>query len=164
MVKEIRLTQGQVALVDDDMYDHLIQWKWFARLSMGRWWYAERESQSIGGQHHRIYMHREIMQTPDGLFTDHINSDGLDNRRENLRICTNAENQHNQQKQKRECSSSFKGVSWDKIDKKWQAHIRVNLKQIRLGRFDSEIQAALTYDEAAKEYYGEFAKTNFIEV
>jgi hypothetical protein len=105
-----------------------------------------------------------ILNTPDGMETDHINHDGLDNRRVNLRSCTQAENQHNQQPRKKAKSSVFKGVCYSKNGDKWQSYITVNRKIINIGYFLSEIKAALAYDEAARKYYGEFAHTNFIEV
>ena len=158
MVKEIPLTQGKVALVDDKDYEYLNQWKWYA--SRRRYWYAVR-TQYINGKPSTIFMHRLILQTPKGMETDHINHNGLDNRRCNLRICTHTENTRHQQKQARVKSSQYKGVHWQKDIKKWQACIRVNMKSVYLGLFTSEIGAAKTYDKAAKKYHGEFARTNF---
>jgi flagellar basal body rod protein FlgC len=107
-------------------------------------------------------MHRLIMNTPDGMDTDHINSNGLDNRRQNLRICTHAENLANRKKQISN-TSGYKGVSWDKSCKKWAANISICGKYKKLGRFTDLVEAARAYDAAAKEVYGEFAKPNFIQ-
>jgi len=156
--REIPLTQGKVAIVDPEDYEWLSQWNWYARFSKGAW-YVLRAGPKVKGKCHSVYMHRVIMQTPDGMQTDHINGNGLDNRRENMRSCNCAQNQYNQQKQKRATSSRFKGVSWD--GRKYRAYIKVAGECISLGRFASEVQAALTYDEAARRYFGEFAYTNF---
>ena len=161
MVKEIPLTQGKIALVDDSDYAWLNQWKWCASCHH-RTWYALRKS-LVDGSSIYTYMHTLILQTPKGMYSDHKDGNGLHNWRDNLRVCTRAENQHNQQKQKRQCSSNFKGVYFCKDRNKWQVNITVGLRRISLGYFSSEIEAAQTYDEAARKYHGEFAHTNFTE-
>lgn len=161
MVKEIRLTQGKVAIVDDADYGWLSQWKWYANQNNNHWYVGRHYS--FDGKHGSIHMHRVIMSPPLGLQVDHINNDGLDNRRDNLRICTHAQNIHNQSKQLN-TTSSFKGVCWHKRTKKWRAYICVAAERKHLGRFTSEIQAALAYDAAAREHFGEFANLNFREV
>ena len=105
-------------------------------------------------------MHRVILNTPMGMDTDHINGNGLDNRRCNLRICTHAENISNQRKYSNTMLSKFKGVSWDKSRNRWIVYIGVHPKRIFLGRFKTEIDAAIAYDNAARKYFGEFACTN----
>ena len=160
-MKEIPLTQGKVALVDDRDYEHLRKFKWFAQFHHGNW-YAVRTSRKSEGQKRPISMHTEILGTPKGMQTDHKDGNGLRNWRDNIRVCTHAQNQHNQQLHIEEKTSVFKGVRWDR--KKWRAYIKFNNKCIHLGYFISEIQAALAYDEAAKKYFGEFACTNFIDV
>lgn len=107
-------------------------------------------------------LHREIMGNPEGLVVDHINGDILDNRKYNLRVCTTKENIRNSKPQ--EGTSTYKGVSWDKDRNKWIAQIKVDRKGIHLGRFDSEIQAAEAYDNAAINYYGEYARLNLQSV
>jgi len=147
----IPLTQGLYALVDGEDYLSLIQHKWHAQKD-GNTYYAVR--------YRGIKMHREILRLSTGVQADHRNSNGLDNRKCNLRICTNSENNANRRIQ---CHSSrFKGVTWIKRDKKWQSQIGFNGKLIYLGRFDDEIKAAEAYDKAAKRLFGEFAKTNFL--
>jgi hypothetical protein len=154
-MKEIPLTQGKVALVDDGDYGLVIQHKWYAA-ELKRHWYAVRS-----GQNHRmIFLHREIMNASAGVQVDHINGNGLDCRRENLRLCTPAENNRNSSKP-RSNTSGYKGVTWHKRGAKWQAAISWNRKSIHLGLFSDPETAARAYDEAARKYHGAFAKTNF---
>lgn len=113
----------------------------------------------------RIMMHRLIAQTPEGLDTDHRDGDGLNNCRSNLRPATRSQNNANRRKHSshagKPTTSQFKGVHWDREKRKWRATIRVNGKQKRLGRFDSEIEAAKAYDEALIAQWGEHARPNF---
>jgi hypothetical protein len=107
-----------------------------------------------------MYLHREIMQAPKGLLVDHKNNDGLDNRRANLRLATHSQNGCNRPR-KKNGSSRFKGVIFLKDRKRWSARLKKNGKHIFLGNFKNEIDAARVYDEAAKQYHGEFACLNF---
>jgi hypothetical protein len=157
-MKTIPLTQGKFALVDDADFEELSKHRWCAAKDhCYNRWYACR-AEKINGQYKTIKMHRLIMNTPKGMHTDHINHDGLDNRRINLRVCTNQQNLFNHQK-RQNCSSKYKGVIWEV--NKWTARIKYNNKSTRLGHFDNEIDAARAYDENAKRLYGEYASVNF---
>lgn len=157
-MKEILLTQGKVAIVDDDMYEYLSQWKWCAHFD-GKIWYADRNEGKFPFRK-TISMHRVVIDAPDGVDVDHVNGDGLHNWRGNLRHCTKSENGRNRGKNKGN-TSGFKGVSWSKQKRKYEAYIKVHGKQTRLGFFATAEEAAHAYDSAAKSYHGEFARLNF---
>jgi hypothetical protein len=152
-MKEISLSHGMVSIVDDEDFEYLNQW---------RWTYTYNGAVRFDTNHIIIYMHRFIMKTPKGMETDHINHNRLDNRRENLRICTIAENQHNSLKHV-DNTSGFKGVCWDKNRKRWYARISMGYYRKNLGRYLNVEDAARAYDDAARKYYKEFACTNFKE-
>ena len=159
-MREILLTQGKVALVDDADYEWLNQFKWQTSKAK-HLFYAIR---TIGTKPNQkiISMHSVILGTPKGMQTDHINHDGLDNRRSNLRLCTSAENQYNQRIQSRNKSSKFKGVYWNIPAGKWLSRICVNGVRFYLGCFNSEVEAAEAYDNAAKKHFGDFSELNFV--
>lgn len=153
-MKKIKLTQGKFAIVDDDDYEKISKYKWCFSSSGG---YAERrESRNLGGRIMR--MHRFILNAPTGKMVDHINMKGLDNRKENLRLCTKAENMRNRNKTKLN-KSGYKGVYLD-FNNQWKAQIRVGGKTYNLGRFDEKKQAALAYNKRALLEFGEFANIN----
>ena len=108
-------------------------------------------------------MHRQILQPPGHLFVDHINHNGLDNRKTNLRLATCAQNTYNRINLRKSKSSKYKGVSWKKQKMKWVVNVRYNCRNKFIGYFKDEIQAAKAYDKAAKKYHGEFASLNFKE-
>ncbi len=159
MPKRIPLTQGRFTIVDDDMFDYLNQWKWHAHKERNNYYATNGSGHNIGGV---IRMHRLIMNAQKGQQIDHCNNNGLDNQRGNLRFCTNSQNLQNARKHKN-CSSRYKGVCWNTGKAKWQTNICINSKNIIIGRFDSQIKAALAYDKAAQKYFGEFAYLNFKE-
>lgn len=157
MTREIPLTQGKVTLVDDADFDWLSQWKWRYH-STG---YAIRRRQKADGPgSENIRMHRLILSPiPEGYEPDHIDGDGLNNQRANLRLATHSQNHANRGMQ-RNNTSGFKGVSWQKKRKKWEARIRVNGHNVYLGYFDDIIEAARAYNRAAVKHFGEFARLN----
>jgi hypothetical protein len=155
-MKEIPLTKGMVALVDDEDFDFLNQWKWHASKHYNNYYAARRPYP----ERKVIKMHSVILDVPTGYLPDHKNGNTLDNRRENLRICTFAESAHNTGISSRIKSSRFKGVYWSKDDKKWRSYIKANGKRLSLGFYHDEVLAALAYDEAATKYFGEFARLN----
>lgn len=157
-MKEIKLTQGKVAIVDDDVYERENGRKWHAFRGGNGIWYASRKS-SFPKQK-TILLHREIMNAPPDMQVDHINRNGLDCRRENMRLCSHIENQYNKDTYLNN-KSGYKGIRWHKRDKRWQARITVDRKVIHIGYFVTAEEAARAYDEAARKHHGRFAKTNF---
>lgn len=160
-MKEIQLTKGKVAIVDDADYEWLSQWKWYARKSR-KSFYAERTVGShLNGNKESIQMHRVVLGITDPKVQgDHEDGDGLNNQRHNLRECTNTQNQYN--KPPRGATSKYKGVWFDLSRKKWASAISHNNTRVVLGRFDTEQSAALAYNEAALKYHGDFAWLNQI--
>ena len=155
-MKEIELTRGLTAKVDDEDYDWLNGMEWYAQKDKKGMMYA---ATTIMGD--VTYMHRLVTDADDDT-VDHVNGDTLDNRKENLIVSTYQENAMNKAKTKHHRSSKFKGVTHMKSGR-WKAHIGVNDKDVHLGYFDSEEEAAHAYDEAAKEEFGDRAKLNFPE-
>jgi hypothetical protein len=149
-VRYITLTRGLHALVDAEDYEWLNRYKWHVSPSISHSTvYAKR---SVG--HNCVFMHRMIMQPPKGMVVDHINGNGLDNRRCNLRICTREENAQNRRKHV-DGKSRFIGVS--PCGNKWQAFVGHEY----VGHFDDEVEAAKARDRKARELYGEHAWLNF---
>lgn len=151
-MKEIPLNHGFVALVDDDDFENVNQFKWF--YCQG---YAHRNHWIGNGRSKTVLMHRFIMNV-DGA-VDHRNRDPLDNRRENLRVATKAENMRNRGATV-SSTSGFKGVTWDKYRQKYKAQIKVDYRNIFLGRFNDMKEAAKAYNDAALHYFGGFAWLN----
>ncbi len=151
-MKEIPLTKGFVALVDDEDFE---------RLSVHRWHmvtaYAGRKVRN-GDRVGATMMHRELMSPPPGMVVDHINGDTLDNRKNNLRVCTPSQNKTN-----RICigKSGFKGVESRRNGSVWVVRMNRESKQLYFGRFRSAEEAARAYDEHARKIHGEFARLNF---
>jgi hypothetical protein len=161
-MKEIPLTQGKVALVDDRDYDALMSigpWQAF-KTSAG--FYAARDlRESRTGRLRRFFMHAVLLGTvATSKWVDHVNGDTLDNRRTNIRRATPAQNAANRRKMAGS-GCKYRGVSWDKVRKKFKATITPLGKQRHLGYYLAEEDAARAYDRAAVEAYGEFAKLNF---
>jgi hypothetical protein len=155
-VKEILLTRGKVALVDDDDYPFVAQHKWHA-VTDGTNWYANHRIKGVKEGHER--MHNFLAKPPPGVMIDHWDGNSLNNCRRNLRISTCPQNQMNRRK-RTVLTSRFKGVSWKKKNKNWVAQIRADNKVIHLGSFKLEEDAARMYDVAAEKMFGVFAATN----
>jgi len=154
-MKQIPLTQGKFAIVDDEDFEFLSQWKWHITTNG----YAVRR-QKIGEKIANIWMHRVIAKTPDGLVTDHIDCDKLNNQKANLRCCSKQGNAVNSSKYNKPCSSRYKGVSKMKGRNKWEAYICVDGKKSNIGYFLSEEDAAQAYNSFAIKEYGSFAQLN----
>ncbi len=156
MPNSIMLKTGETVLVDPEDYAYLSQFTW-SRHRNNTNIYVRRCMKE-----RRILMHTEILGTPSkGLETDHINGNGLDNRKANLRVCTRMQNQHNRSKTKKgKPSSKYKGVSFIKQHNKWRAAIAINKRIKHLGYFENEIDAAIAYNKAAVEYFKEYANIN----
>jgi hypothetical protein len=152
--RRIPLTRGKFALVDSADYYHLAKFQWFAEFG-GRTFYAVRK-----GRGKRVIMHREIMEAPGHLFVDHIDHNGLNNCRANLRLCSMAQNNYNTVSRKG-ATSKYKGVSWNRARKKWYVSIQHNGKKRYLGYFTDETEAAKAYDKKAGKLHRQFACLNF---
>ena len=157
-MKEIKLTQGKVALIDDEDFEYLNQFKWCTQ-KVPKTFYARRNKR-INGKQTVIYMHREIMKTPNDIEVDHQDHNGLNCQKSNMRNCSIQENNRNARKTNLHRSSKYKGVHWRKSKQRWNPSITYNGKLKYLGLFSSEIEAAFAYNRAAKELFGDFAYLN----
>jgi len=160
-MKKIKLTQGKFAFVDDEDYQELSRHRWCSQVGQSTFYAVRRFWLKYEKKYEGELMHRRILglKHADGKKVDHINGNGLDNRKQNLRICSQAENLCNS-KVRRDNTSGYKGVSWHRNRRKWQAHIGVDGKLVYLGIFPDSRQAAAAYNRAALAYHGQFARLN----
>lgn len=162
-MREIRLSDGEMAIVDDADFELISGFKWAPHKHGNTVYALANKTRRGGAKPVTIRMHRLILglEAGDGIKVDHKNGNGLDNQRRNLRICTHSQNCCNSRKH-RGTTSKYKGVVWHKRTAKWHAQANFGGHGSKcLGVFDSEIDAALAYDHAAREHAGEFAKLNF---
>ena len=159
-MKEIPLTQGKVSFVDDEDFEFLSRWKWSNwTTSRRRTSYAIR-STYINGKRGTIFMHRAILGLSDSsIHGDHHDGNGLNNIHSNLRTATCSQNSHNRQIPLNN-SSGFKGVYRHKYGRSWHARIKVNDKMLDCGHYQTPANAAIAYNIAALQYFGEFARLN----
>jgi len=161
-MKEIKLTRGMVALVDDDDYEWISQWEWIVRERKEGLYYALRYDMI---NRKRVLMHRIIMNTPPYMQVDHIDHNGLNNQKDNLRNCSHAENMCNRRSSG---GSRYLGVCQHRVSANgkvylyFQAYIQADNKNMYIGSFSTEDEAAIAYNEAAHKYHGEFANLNIV--
>lgn len=159
-MKRIPLTRGMFALVDDADYDSMMVHKWSARWGKSSWYASSNVT--VNGQRKGIEMHRLLLGVTDPkTHVDHIDSDGLNNQRTNIRLASNAQNQHNARVARKNNTSGFKGVYWNRIGRTWKAQIKIQRRMTHLGTFRDKLEAARAYDAAAIKHFGAFARVNF---
>lgn len=142
-MKAIPLTMGQIALVDDEDFERLNQWKWTSMWDpKGKYFYATRRERISPKKQKTIYMHQIIIDVPPGMVCDHIDHNPLNNQRNNLRVVTHRQNMQNNS---RNCTSNYPGVSWAKDREKWLAQATINGKRTNLGRYEKEEDAYKAY-------------------
>lgn len=150
------IASGRLVYVSAEDWELSQQHRW----RCDRRGYVYRHQRCGGRKRRHIALHRLILPPPPGLHVDHIDGNPRNNTRENLRICTNAENARNSPKRTKG-TSVYRGVGWHKAKRKWQASIRKDMRKIYLGAFSDEVEAARAYDRSARVLHGEFATLNF---
>ena len=155
---EIHLSNGLIALVDADDLPLVSNYQWYGKRGRTTY-YAVAYVRGSGKKHgKKVRMHRLILGAPDGVFVDHIDGNGLNNRHSNLRLASPQENEANSRG--KGGTSCYKGV-YRHADGGWAAQIKVNRRSRHLGLFRTEEDAAWAYDRAAVLYFGTFARLNF---
>ena len=161
--RRIPFSQPKCAKVDPADYHRLREYEWFTMKETHTFYAVRRKRIGTSPKHTIVRMHRQLINPRNDRLVDHINRDGVDNRTANIREATHAQNMANRKRFRSKTSSIYKGIFFRRGTRRptWQANIRANGKNIYLGCFTDEIDAAKAYDEAAKKYHGEFACLNF---
>jgi len=160
---EIKLTQGKVAIADDSDFEYLNQFKWHAACPDDKWYARRALPHAPGGKQKHITMQDDLLgKPPKGMEIDHKDGNGLNNKRDNIRVCTHHQNLMN--KAGHGETSKFKGVTRRKGMNKYRASIGFFGKVIHLGYFKKEEDAAIAYNNAALKYFGDFAKLNEVRL
>ena len=157
-IVEIPLSQGKVAIIDVENAPEVLRFKWCAHKKR-HLWYAVTSVRKEDGTRTVLSLHRLILKPSSNVLVDHRDGDGLNNRKSNLRLATNAQNQHNSRRSLHN-TSGFKGVDFNKRRCQWRALICFNNKRKHLGRFQTKEEAAAAYDTAARKFFGEYARPN----
>jgi len=155
-MKKIALSQGLLALVDDEDYKRLSRYKWYAKKGVYTYYAARRNG---SGNTPKTLMHRELLNAHLGELVDHADRNGLNNQKNNIRLCNTVENNRNT-RLRNDNTSGLKGASFHKGTQRWVARINLNKKPVSLGYFKTAEEAALAYDKAACELFGDFASPN----
>lgn len=156
-MKEIQLTQGKTALVDDADYLYINQFKWFAKQhTKGGVWYATR-GRRVSGKRVEDKMETFIIQVPNGMIIDHKDGNGLNNKKDNLRASTRSENARNCKTYGR---SKYTCVSWSETHQVWVVRVTMDGKRKFIGTFKNELEAAIIANISMRKYYGKFARLN----
>lgn len=160
---EIYAHDGTIIMVDKSDYDFINQFKWWSqkdkRINRTSVYTQVTTGKNENRKYVRFLLHHLLLgKPPEGMVVDHINGNPLDNRRNNLRICSSSQNNMNRKISIRN-KSGYKGVSWSQSTNKWKAKITVNKKCLTIGYFENKIEAKKAYDEAGKKYFGEFFRS-----
>lgn len=152
---------NKTVLINKEDFEKINSYNWHINYNHGN--YYVETNLYVNGKRRTKGIHSFIKECPIDLKIDHINGDALDNRKENLRICTNQENCRNQRKTKLKRSSKYKGVSYNKNNRNYRAYIKHDGKHVNIGSFLNENDAAEAYNKKAFELFGEFANLNIID-
>ena len=156
---ELPLQGGMVGLIDSADWPTISHIHWFASQSGGRKWYVRGY---LPGTRQMVLLHRFLLQPPQGTVTDHVNDNGLDNRRANLRVVSQSANIRRQAR-KPTVTAPYKGV-FRRSANRWIAQILAPIGRQYLGTFETAEQAARAYDTAARQWFGKYARPNFTDM
>lgn len=161
---KIPLTQNKFTIIDDEDFPVVMNYKWYAKkVNKKNKYYVYTNGYNQLGNKKKLMIHRIIMNIQDpNIKIDHINSNSLDNRQCNLRICGHSQNSRNRILNKNN-TTGYKGIFYRKSKNWWESHIKYNTKKIHLGVFKTKEEAAEAYNQAAVKYFGEFANLNIIK-